>query len=162
MSKALIERIAIERHLIRKILVEHNANGPHVALTAVWFVINDLGRDVVWSSDDLLEILLALDGGETEVNKFDGIVFIEHDIFGLNVSMDYILRITVLNGLYYSCEVEDCIFFRGLSFLIYELASCHQLHAKVYELLVFISLVVLDNIWMIDLLHKPDLILQSI
>ena len=85
-----------------------------------------------------------------------------HDIFRLDISVNDTLGMTMLKSLekiqhdFSSFLFREWFFSRG-DFLK-EFTSCTKLHTEVNVLAVIICFVVLNDVWMINLLHKFDLI----
>ena len=80
--------------------------------------------------------------------------------------MDDALGMTMLKS-FEEIHHDCCCLYFGKRFLpgrnfLEELASRAQLHAEVDVLLIVVRLVILDYIWMVDLLHELDLTLQTL
>ena len=90
---------AVKWHLARKQLVQCDAERPNVAFVAV--VAGEyLGGNVVWRSTNVhIGHVLVLCDSETEIDELDEVVATVHDIFWLNVSVNYALRVAMLKRL---------------------------------------------------------------
>lgn len=88
--------ISVKWHLTSQELINTDPKWPNIALFSIISTQN-LRRNIVRSSSNIhFRLLLVLSNCETKVNKFDFICFSEHYVFWLDISMDDILRMTML------------------------------------------------------------------
>jgi len=103
--------------------------------------------------------------GPTEITKPDVVVFIQKQVFRLDISMD---NVTFVKILYCDAclvkELEDFVFGKDLGFLhvVVEISVRSKLYNQVnLAFFAYVSLK-LDDIWMIELLVNMDFVLQSV
>ena len=103
--------------------------------------------------------------GQTEIDKSHFSVLAVHNVFRLDVSVRYAQSVAVSQGFQAFVDYfSGFLFSVGLSLLdvfvvaIEELASSAQLHHEIEVMLVIIGLKVLDDVGMVDLLQKIDLV----
>lgn len=75
----------------------HDAQRPDVDFTAVFLLLDDLGRHPVWGADHggALAALLGQFGAEAEVGDLDGSAGGEQDVVGFDVAVDDVLAVQV-------------------------------------------------------------------
>ena len=135
--------------------VEKDTKRPDVSFLTVG-AFHDFGSHVVGSTGDCLELPLALGClGQTKVDKTHGIVCRYHDVVRLDIAMDDVLRVTVIDRLEQTLHVPSCgrlseSLISLLGDLLEELRSRHVLHNQVDILSIIVSLVILDNIRVIE------------
>ena len=104
--------------------------------------------------------------GETEINEFYLILVVIHDVFGLNVPMDYVFLMSVnksANDLIY-CLCSHVLAHLPLVIgqLLEQLAARAKLHDEVYELLILVGLIILNDVWVINFLQDGDFLMKGL
>ena len=99
--------------------------------------------------------------GKAKIDKLNFILIVVHDILRFYVSMDYVLFMTVNKGANdFLNSISSSLlahFHLSLCKLLDELTARAQLHDQVYEPLILVGLIVLDDIRVIDLLENGNL-----
>jgi hypothetical protein len=119
--------------------------------------VENLRSHVVWRAGDGLTFLRAVDAlAEPEVDQLQLPVRRQHDVVGLDVAVDDALRVQVVQRREQFPHVNDTVLLGegliiGVGDLVEQLAAADVLHDEVNELLIDISLVVLDNVRMVQL-----------
>ena len=104
--------------------------------------------------------------GETEINELDLTLIVIHDVFGLNVSMDYVFLMSVNESAY---DLIYCLCSHVLAHLplvigqlLEQLAARAKLHDEVYELLILVGLIILNDVWVINFLQDGDFLMKGL
>ena len=152
----LISAAALKWQITTHEYVEDNAQRPNIALGVV-VTVENLRSHVVWRAGDGLTFLGAVDAlAEPEVDQLQLPVRRQHDVVGLDITVDDALRVQVVQRREQFPHVKDTVLFgEGLIIsicdLVKKLAAADVLHDEVNELLIDISLVVLDDVRMVQL-----------
>ena len=167
----LVHCVAFEWHDSGEELVYHDSEGPNIALLVVEAGEN-LWSQVVRRASHTLLLLLHL-ASEPEVNELGRaalFLLVEHDVLGLNVSVDNVQGVDVHQS---TQEVfhDDSSHFLAILLLLFgshfgeslvQLAAEAELHAEVDVGGVLVGLKVVDNVWVVALLNELDLLVNAI
>jgi len=88
-------------------LIDKDAKGPPVNGLRVTLVEQDLGGDVLGSTTNGVRSLFD-DLGKAKIDQFKVTVLVDHDIFRLQIAVNYILRMKVLENSGNLGAVEFC------------------------------------------------------
>lgn len=102
---------------------------------------------------------------EPEVDELDLADSVVHDVLGLDVSMHYILFVTMDQGSQYFLDgLRSQVLVHGLvrGELLEQLAAWAELHHQVDELFVFVGLVVLDDVGVVEGLEDCDFLVERL
>jgi len=113
--------------------------------------------------------MLVCLNSQTEINQLDVAIFVVHHISWFNISVDYILPVTViksaqtffnnLNGsLFTKLFVVLSCCFTGIK----KGATLTHLHHQIQKSLIAVRLDVLDDVWVVNSLHNANFILQTL
>ena len=87
--------VGLERWIASKHLVQQDAERPPVDSLTMTFIKQNLGRNVLRSSTNCIGSLLD-DLGETEINQFEITVRLDHNVLGLQITVDNLLGLKIL------------------------------------------------------------------
>ncbi len=155
-------------------LVEHDAcsstgtDGPEVDLQAVAFAFEDLGRHVVRRAEHREGFVDAVFGfedfGRVHVDEIGVAVVVDHDVLGLDVSVDDVEFVEVLDGEEHAADVELRLFVAQQVYLadgVEEIDATDVGEQEVDEVFVFVRAVHLRDEGEVDHLQHVFLLLRD-
>ena len=86
-----------EWQVTRYHLVEYNPEGPHIRGSRC-AALEYLRRSVIWISDKSRSVHAVLVCRKAEIDQADVIVFRQHNVCWVDVSVDHVARVTVTHG----------------------------------------------------------------
>ena len=88
----------LERKMSNKHHVEEDSCGPNIDWRTMVFFFSDYFRSHVrWSATENIEFFIGWDDdGKPEIDYFYIFLFVEHDVFEFNISVDDIFIVKVL------------------------------------------------------------------
>ena len=160
LSEKLLHRSSIERVSFAQQEEHTNPKWPNITLLIV-FACQDLWGYEVRSTNDLFFVIDFLCSyREPKIDKLDVAVLAKHDIFWLDIPMKNVLSMAMLQRISHFAQVTCHCFLiiiidhPGPYHFLRELSTFAKLHHQVNILFVFVSLMVLDNIGVVDLLQN--------
>mmetsp|Transcript_46460 Transcript_46460/g.145483 ORF Transcript_46460/g.145483 Transcript_46460/m.145483 type:complete len:322 (+) Transcript_46460:301-1266(+) len=126
---ALVEK----RRVAGQHLVDDHAQGPHVGRRAMATGLDDLGGQVLGSSDDREALVAAEDLGKPKVHEFHMARPVNHDVLGLQVPVNNVHKVQVFQGEQHLRRVELAVVWGQPAFATQttvQLAAVHVLHEK--------------------------------
>lgn len=145
---------ALEREITAHKNVQENSDRPIITLRVIISTL-DFRSHVIRSTGYSLQLLSSsLPFRESKINEFQFTSITYHNIFWLDISMYDTLSMHVVKGTKKLANVlKGCIFIKNLILLLgnffKQLTATNILHDKVNVFFIFISFIVLDNIWMV-------------
>lgn len=138
-------------------LIEDAAQRPDITLVVVGLLLAELRGQIVRGADDGVREVCGLveELGHTQVSDFDLVLSSEEHVYGLDVSVEYFVRVQVLNSeAHLKEELPNTLLCEGLSHLLLEVetevAILAELHDNVDVRLLGEAVVVLDYVGAID------------
>mmetsp|Transcript_12092 Transcript_12092/g.25294 ORF Transcript_12092/g.25294 Transcript_12092/m.25294 type:complete len:292 (+) Transcript_12092:263-1138(+) len=144
-------------------LVQQHTHLPHVQTFIVTFSTNHFWGQVVWCTaeggpvGDILQ-----DVRPSKVSKFSVLIFVQQNVFGLDVPVNNLRRlgVQVLQGITDFVKMSSCELTGELAILTEQVehpAALGKLHSQVHVALVLEAEVKLHDVWMSQASHDVDL-----
>ena len=147
--------------------VEDNPERPQIRLLAV-VALDHFWCHIVGCSRYLRQTLPGMcRRRQSEIDQAHRVLLSNHDIVWLDVSVDHILRMTMVNRLKELLHISSCCnFCECLVFLLYNfLVHWHSLdilHDEIDVFLIVVSFIILDNVGMVESVERGDLVVDII
>lgn len=158
---------ALEWQIAADECVEENAERPDVSFPTVAAFEDFWGHVVRCTSHGRQLTVVSAGLGETEVDETHRVVIGDHDIVGLDIPVNNVLRVAMIDGLKQTLHVPGrrCFWKRLiglLSDLLEKLSTSDVFHDQVNVFQIVVGLVILYDIRMVKRMQDGDFLHDAI
>ena len=155
LAEHLSGRVTLEWQVATDKSVKKHTERPDVSFLTIGTVEN-FRSHIVGCSRHSCQILVGLGSfGEAKVNQTHSVVLRNHNIIGLNITMNNVLSVTMIDSLEQGLHVVGgSLFIEGLVILLSdfleELSSSNILHDQIDILLIVVGLVIFHDVGVVE------------